>query len=193
MTLIENGVRPSEAGLLRAIDAQTSAVEAMPRAEPHMSAAYLAQSLAESSGVTGDGLGEVLAVARHHLTRALTLAPGNARGWMMLAGSRLGDGDEASAASALAVSFAADPHLPRLAPFRWPMALRLGGQLARDTREQANLEYLSFFRTQPEIAVRMALRQNRLAELTALASERGEDRERLDRVIRRMRPEGPGA
>ena len=183
----------SEAGLLRAIDAQTSAVAVMPRAEPHMNAACLAESLAEASGVIGESLDEVLAVARHHLTHALTLAPGNARGWMMLAGSRLRDGDEASVASALAVSFAADPHLPRRAPFRWPMALRLGGQLARGTREQANLEYLSFFRTQPEIAVRIALRQDRLAELTALTSERGEDRRQLERVVRRMQPDGAGA
>ena len=190
---MEAGARPSDAGILRAIDAQTAALAVMVRAGPHMDTAYLAQSLLESGGFAGTDRYEVREVARHHLARSLTLAPGNARGWMMLAGLRLGDGDEAGAASALAVSFAADPHLPRLAPFRWPMTLRLGGRVGRETRERAALEFLSFFRTQPEIATRIALRQDRLSELSALAAQRPEDRDRLRLMLARTRPAGTGA
>jgi hypothetical protein len=191
--LIQSGARPGDGGIIRAIDAQTASLGVMERAGPHMDTAYLAQALADSLGPTDRDVPEILSVARHHLGRALTLAPANARGWLMLAGHRLRDGDEPGAVSAVAVSFAADPHLPRLAPFRWPMAQSLGKHLARATREQANLEFLSFFRIEPEIAVRLALRQDRIAELTALANERGEDRERLARVVRGMRPAESGA
>ena len=184
-------MRPSDAGLLRAIDAQTAALAILDRAGPHMDTAYLAQALADSSGFADADLPAVLAVVRHHLDAALSLAPAQSRGWMMLAGIRLEDGEEANAAMALDVSFAADPHSPRLAPFRWPMTKRLGAQLSRTTRERASLEFLSFFRAQPETAVRIALRQDLLAELTALASDRGEDRVSLDRVLRRMRLDAP--
>jgi hypothetical protein len=189
--LVENGVRPSDAGILRAVDAQAAVLRVMARASPHMDTAYLAQSLAESAGFADADVPGVLAVAR--LVEALSMAPGHARGWLMFAGMRLGDGDEAGAASAIGVSFAADAHLPRLAPFRWPMTHRLGRHLPRSTRERASLELLSSFRAQPKIAVRMALRQDRLAELTALTSERSEDRRHLERVVPRMRPDGAGA
>ena len=48
--LIENGVRPGDAGIIRAIDAQTAALRVMARPEPHMDTAYLAQALAEAAG-----------------------------------------------------------------------------------------------------------------------------------------------
>ncbi len=150
--LIENGARPSDAGIVRAIDAQTAALRVMARPEPHMDTAYLAQSLAEAAGSTEADIADLLVVARHHIEQALTMAPGHPRGWFMLAGSRLRDGDDDGAARALSVSFAADPHLPLLAPFRWPLAHRLGSRLSRETREQANLEFLSFFHRQPEIS-----------------------------------------
>lgn len=188
--LLESGALPNEAGLLRAIEAQTGSIALLPRAEPHMRVAYMAQTLAESSGVAHNGTDELVAVARYHLARTLSLAPGNSRGWMMLAGTRLRDGDDQGAARALAVSFAADPHAPRLAPFRWPMVLRLGDRLTREARERAHLEFLSFFRSQPETAVRIALRQGRLAELEALARQDGRDADRLDRILQRMRPDG---
>ena len=80
---------------------------------------------------------------------------------MMLAGVRLSNGEEEAAARALQVSFAADPHVLLLAPFRWPLAGLLGSRLTREAREDASLEFLSFFRSFPEVAVRMALRRDR--------------------------------
>ena len=190
--LIENGVRPGDAGIVRAIDAQTAALRVMARPEPHMDTAYLAQSLAEAAGSTEADIADLLVVARNHVAQALTMAPGHPRGWVMLAGSRVRDGDDDGAARVLSVSFAADPHVPLLAPFRSPLTHRLGSRLSRETREQANLEFLSFFHRRPEAAVRIALRQDRLAALMALAEERDDDRDRLDSILRRMQYEGAG-
>ena len=113
-----------------------------------MDIAYLALALSENTNADSDRA-EMVGLAQGHLRVALALAPGNPRGWMMLAGVRLSDGDEQAAARALQVSFAADPHVPLLAPFRWPLTERLGGRLSREAREDANLEFLSFFRSFP--------------------------------------------
>ena len=51
LQLVEQGSRPGDAGLLRAIDAQAAALDIMPRGEVHMDTAYLAQALAESTSV----------------------------------------------------------------------------------------------------------------------------------------------
>lgn len=190
--MVENGSRPTDAGLVRAIEAQTAALAVMKRAEPHMDTAYLAQSLADSFGGVGEEATDMQRVASHHLTLALALAPGQPRGWLVLAGSRYRAGDANAAAQALDVSFDTDPHAPLLAPFRWPLANALATLLSRDTRERANLEFLSFFRAQPEIAVRIALRSDRLAALAALADERGDDRDRLANVLESMEYGGTG-
>jgi hypothetical protein len=105
---------------------------------------------------------------------------------------RLSNGEEEAAARALRVSFAADPHVPLLAPFRWPLAGLLGSRLTREAREDASLEFLSFFRSFPEVAVRMALRRDRLSELSVLVYERGSDRDRLAAILAKMRYQGAG-
>lgn len=192
LDLLRAGTRPSDAGLIRAIDAQHAALATMSSADVHMDVAYLAQALAESSGTSQDDSAQLVMLANRELRQSLALAPGNPRGWMMLAGARLNAGDNEGAAAALTVSFSADPHVPLLAPFRWAMALAVGKQLSRETREQANLEFLSYFRLAPESAVRQALRRDQLAALSALADDRGEDRERLERILNRMRYGGAG-
>jgi hypothetical protein len=111
----------------------------------------------------------------------------------MLAGLRLRAGDRPAAAEALSMSLLTNPHLPLLAPLRWPLALELGAGLSKEERERSNLEFLSFFRFQPETALRIALREDRLAELKALAGDRGEDRERLSGVLERLQFDRPGA
>ena len=191
LQLVKQGSRPSDAGLLRAIDAQAAALDIMPRGEVHMDTAYLAQALAESTSADEERA-ELVGLARRHLGAALALAPGNPRGWMMLAGVRVSNGEEVAAARALQVSFAADPHVLLLAPFRWPLAGLLGSRLTREAREDASLEFLSFFRSFPEVAVRMALRRDRLSELSVLTYERGSDRDRLAAILARMRYQGAG-
>lgn len=190
--LIRSGTRPSDAGLIRAIDAQHAALATMSRADVRMDVAYLAQALAESPDTNEADRAQLVSLANGELGQSLALAPGNPRGWMMLAGTRLNAGDRDGAAKALTVSFSADPHVPLLAPFRWALALAVGKQLSRETREWANLEFLSYFRLAPEMAVRQALRRQQLAALTALASDSGEDRDRLERILKRMRYGGAG-
>lgn len=192
LDLLRSGTRPSDAGLIRAIDAQHAALATMSRADVRMDVAYLAQALAESPDTNEGDRAQLLALANGELRQSLALAPGNPRGWMMLAGARLNAGDRDGAAQALTVSFAADPHIPLLAPFRWALALAVGKQLSRETRERANLEFLAYFRLAPEMAVRQALRRERLAALTALAGDSGEDRDRLAAILKRMRYGGAG-
>jgi hypothetical protein len=187
VALIESGVRPGEAGLLRAVEAQIEAARIVPRSSPHLNAAYIALALADAAASSRAAQDEYRDVGRHHLERALALGPAQPRGWLMLAGLRLRDGDAAAAAAALQLSFTVDPHLPALGPFRWPLALRLGGLLDRETRQRANLEFLSYFRRDPRTAVRLAIRHDRLTELTALAGDAGRDRDRLTAVMRRLR------
>jgi hypothetical protein len=49
--LVEAGIRPSEAGIFRAIEAQGQSLRYLPQADPHLRTAYLALSLAESSSL----------------------------------------------------------------------------------------------------------------------------------------------
>lgn len=182
LDLVEAGARPSEAGLLRAVDAQLKALAVMPRSETHMAVAYLSIALA-GSGAPSD---ELISVGRGHLERSLALAPGQPRAWFMLAGLRQRAGDLTGAAAALDLSFRADPHAPMLATFRWPMALSLGPMLDRTVREQANLEFLSYFRNRPQDALRQALRLNRFAELRALVAGSNADVDLLGRAEWRL-------
>ena len=109
---------------------------------------------------------------------------------MMLATVRLREGDPEQAASALSLSFLADPHAPFLASARWPLTFLVQDRLDRDTRQWANLEYVAFFRSQPEPATRLALRQGRIDELRALVLDSEMDTARLTRVLRQMQPGG---
>jgi hypothetical protein len=191
--LVEAGIRPSEAGIFRAIEAQGQSLRYLPQADPHLRTAYLALSLAESSSLPAAEESELIEVGKYHLVRALTLSPAQPRGWFMLAGLRLRAGDRPAAAEALSMSLLTNPHLPLLAPLRWPLALELGASLSKEERERSNLEFLSFLRFQPETALRIALREDRLAELKALAGDRGEDRDRLAGVLERLQFDRPGA
>jgi hypothetical protein len=186
LDLVEMGTRPSDAGLLRAADAQLAALEVMTQPESHMAIAYLSIALAGSSGQSPSSADELTSVGRIHLERSLALAPGQPRAWFMLAGLRQRAGDSAGAAAALDLSLRADPHAPMFAPFRWPMALSLGALLDRAAREWANLEFLSYFRERPQDALRQALRLNRFAELRALVGDSEADIDRLGRAERRL-------
>ena len=191
MELVEGGSRPSDAGLMRAIDSQTGALAVMPQPGSHMSVAYLSIALSKSAQFAGGAQEEELrTVGRYHLERALTLAPGQPRGWFMLAGLRLDSQDTMDASAALRLSFLADPHVPALAPFRWPMALILGKLLDRETRENANLEFLALFRTEPAAALRQALRLDRFYELSALAGESGADEALLAKTVAQLNIQG---
>jgi len=70
------------------------------------------------------------------------------------------------------------------------MALTLGGMLGRTARERSNLEFLSYFRVQPENALRQALRLDRFAELRALVSDAQADIDLLGRTERRLQRGG---
>jgi hypothetical protein len=182
--LLEAGSLPTEAGIKRAIVAQVDSLDALPQPLPHFNIAYLSAALAEASNLPEPDEEALLAVARHHLERALAMAPGHARAWFMLAGLRHNTGtDREAAARALALSFAADPHLPQLAPLRWPMSLVLEDRLDADARRQADAEFLTFFRTNPGEAARVALRSDRLPELRTLAARSDLDEQRLAAVL----------
>jgi hypothetical protein len=182
--LLEAGTLPAEAGITRAIVAQVASLDALPQPQPHFSIAYLSTALAEASDLPEPDEAELLSVARHHLERALAMAPGHARAWAMLAGLRHNAGaDPGAAARALVLSFAANPHLPQLAPFRWPMSLILQDRLDADARRQADAEFLTFFRMNPGEAARVALRSDRLPELRALAARSDLDTQRLATVL----------
>jgi hypothetical protein len=143
--------------------------------------------LAEASSLPEPDEAALLAVARHHLERALAMAPGHARAWFMLAGLRHNTGtDSEAAARALALSFAANPQVSQLAPFRWPMSLILGDRLSDGVHRQADAEYLTFFRTDPDAAARVALRSEWLPELRALATKSDADTQRLAAVLVRI-------
>ena len=115
------------------------------------------------------------------------MAPGHAHAWFMLAGLRHNSGtDPEAAARALAMSFDANPHLPQLAPFRWPMSLILGDRLPDGVRRRADAEFLTFFRTDPDTAARVALRSERLPELRVLATKSDLDTQRLAAVLGRI-------
>jgi hypothetical protein len=185
--LLEAGKLPTEAGIKQAIVAQIASLDVLPQPSPHFNIAYLATALAEASDLPERDEAALLAVARHHLERALAMAPGHPRAWFMLAGLRHNTGSDAEgAARALALSFAANPHVPLLAPFRWPMSLILGDRLPDGVRRQADAEYLTFFRTNPDAAARAALRSERLPELRALAIKSDVDAQRLAAVLRRI-------
>jgi hypothetical protein len=144
--LLEAGELPTEAGIKRAIVAQLESLDVLPQPLPHFNIAYLSTALAEESDLLEADEAALLAVARHHLERALAMTPGHARAWFMLAGLRHNTGtDPGAAARALALSFAANPHVPQLAPFRWPMSLILAGRLPDGVRRHADAEYLTFF------------------------------------------------
>ena len=49
-----------------------------------------------------------------------------------------------------------------------------------------------YWRSSSAYRVRIALRQDRLAALMALAEERGDDRDRLARIMQRMQYQGAG-
>jgi hypothetical protein len=165
----------------------------MPRAETHLDTALLTLSLADSAALPPEEEGELQAVARYHVAAALRRSPAQARGWLMAAALDLGTGDRDAAARALTLSFVANPHVPALGAARWPLAMELAGGLDRTTRERANLEFLSFFRRQPDAAIGIALRLDRLAELRALAGQDALDRERLARAVERVRYDWAGA
>jgi hypothetical protein len=186
LDLVEAGARPSDAGLLRAADAQLAALAALSQPESHMAIAYLSIALAGSDDQSLKSTDELISVGRGHLERSLALAPGQPRAWFMLAGLRQRAGDDEGAAAALDLSLRADPHAPMLAPFRWPLAVSLGALLERTAREQANLEFLSYFRSRPQDALRRALRLNRFAELRALVGESKADVDLLGRAERQL-------
>ena len=193
LALVQSGVRPADAGLQRAVDAQVTALVAMPRADTHLDAALLTLSLADGAGLPPAEADLLLGVARYHVAAALRRSPAQARGWLMAAALELGEGRRDAAARALTLSFAANPHVPALGASRWSMALALGGELDRTTREPANLEFPSLFRRQPDAAVSIALRLDRLAELRALAGQDALDQERLARAVERVRYDWAGA
>ena len=70
------------------------------------------------------------------------------------------------------------------------MVFALGSRLQREVRERGHLEFLSFFRTRPELAVRVALGENRLSELHALASDSPMDMQTFQTVLDRIRNPG---
>ena len=189
--LFEAGALPIASGMTRAIVAQTDSLAIMPEPGPHLTIAYMSTALTEGVGLAETQRDGLLDVARYHLERAIAMAPVQARGWFMLAGLRYNDGgDLDAAAQALTLSFASDPHSPLLAPFRWPMVFALGSRLQREDRERGHLEFLSFFRTRPELAVRVALGENRLSELHALASDSPMDMQTFQTVLDRIRNPG---
>lgn len=190
LALIEQGSPLTRAGSLRAVSAQETALDILPGSAPHLNVALIALSMFETGGGSSDEDAMLLEVARHHLDRSLALAPGQARAWMMLATVRLREGDPVQAAGALSLSFLADPHAPFLASARWPLTYLVQDRLDRDTRQWANLEYVAFFRSQPEPATRLALRQGRIDELRALVLDSEMDTARLTRVLRQMQPGG---
>lgn len=187
VALVQNGAMPSAAGLQRAVDAQISALATLPRPETHLDTALLILALIDARSMPAEDAAALRAAARDHLAKALRAAPSQARGWLMTAAIAQADGDRPAAARALAMSFTANPHFPALAVSRWPLALDLGEGLDRSTRERANLEFLSFFRLQPDAALALALRLDRLAELRALAGDDTLDRQKLDRAVERVR------
>lgn len=190
LSLIETSTPLTRGGSLRAVSAQESALDILPNSTPHLNVALIALSMFEAGGGSSDEDAMLLEVARHHLDRSLALAPGQARAWMMLATVRLREGDTAGAANALTLSFQADPHAPFLASARWPLSFLIQDRLDRETRQWANLEYIALFRSQPEAATRLALRQGRLDELRALALDSEMDTARLAVILRQMQPGG---
>ena len=193
LALVESGARPSEAGLHRAVEAQVTALRAMPRADTHTDTALLAMALVDGVRLPAGQEAALRAVARHHVEEGLRLAPAQMRAWLMAATLDLAAGQPDAAARALTLSFVANPHVPALGVSRWPMAMELGAKLDRPTRERANLEFLSFFRRQPDAAVSVALRLDRLAELRALTDEDAVDQERLARAVERIQYDWAGA
>lgn len=184
--VMRSGQMPDQPGIMRAVAAETGAVRILPRPETYLDLAFLTSSLAEAGDLDPANHSALRGAARQYLERALGTAPGEPRGWLMLAALRAESGDDAAAARALAVSYATNPHWPAIAPARWRIALRLGGRLSKEVREQAGIEFLSYFRLQPLDAVRLALGAGALAELSALASDRGIDRTRFHNVLDRM-------
>jgi hypothetical protein len=192
LELIESGANPTEAGMLRAINAQMASLEVLQQPMPHFNVAQVAISTIGLEGLgESDQQDENLLIARHHLERTLAMAPAQSRAWLMLAGVHIGEGEIALAARALTLSFRANPHFPVVAPVRWPMIFVVDRLLDRETREQAHLEFLAFFRLHPAAATRIALRIGRLAELQALASDEGSDAEMLESVVSSMNHYGP--
>ena len=59
--------------------AQVESLDALPQPLPHFNVAYLSAALAEASNLPEPDEAALLAVARHHLERALAMAPGHAR------------------------------------------------------------------------------------------------------------------
>ena len=193
LALVESGARPGDAGLHRAVEAQVAALRAMPRADTHTDTAFLALALVDGVKLPAEQEAALRAVARHHVDAGLRRAPAQLRGWLMVATLDLAAGDPDAAARALTLSFVANPHVPALGVSRWPMAMQLGAKLDRTTRERANLEFLSFFRRQPDAAVSLAVRLDRLAELRALAGDDAVDQERLARAVERIQYDWAGA
>lgn len=193
LALVQAGARPADTGLQRAVDAQIASLAAMPRAQTYLDMALLTLTLADTPLLPPGETVELVAAARSHVTAALHRSPAQARGWLTRAALDLAAGDRRAAAAALELSFVADPHLPALAAARWPMAVDLGNDLDRATRERASLEFLSFARRQPDAAVAIALRIDRLAQLRALASDDMRDRLRIDRAVERIRYDWAGA
>ncbi len=190
LELIEANTAPTRSGALRAVSAQEAALDILPGPVPHLNVALIALSMYETVSNGVDAEADLLQVATYHLDRSLALAPGQARAWLMLAGARLREGDTAGAANALTLSFQADPHAPFLASARWPLSFLIQDRLDRETRQWANLEYIALFRSQPEAATRLALRQGRIDELRALALDSELDTARLAVILRRMQPGG---
>lgn len=190
LALIETNTPPTRAGSLRVISAQEAALDILPSSVPHLNVALIALSMFETGSGSADDDAMLLQVAQYHLERSLALAPGQARAWMMLATVRLRQGNLEEAASALALSFQADPHAPFLATARWPLTFLVQDRLDRETRQWAALEYLAYFRSQPEPAARLALRQGRIDELRALVLDSEMDTARLAGILRQMQPGG---
>ena len=103
--LFEAGAMPIASGMTRAIVAQTDSLAIMPEPGPHLTIAYMSTALTEGVGLAETQRDDLLDVARYHLERAIAMAPGQARAWMMLAAVRSDGGDLDGAAKALTLSF----------------------------------------------------------------------------------------
>lgn len=161
--LFRSGDQPTVAGIERVIEAQTTAIWWLPVAStPHVGLGQVLMTLAANVGSTEIDRQALLDEAERQLRLGLTLAPADAMAWSQLATVLAVEGRADEAATALAMSFTADPHTTQLQTTRTSLGMTLWDRLDEGLRGLLKRELQTFYRLDPQAVMRTALRARTL-------------------------------
>lgn len=182
----------SEAGMSRLLASRRAVLADGYHADAHADIAVLLTNIVVAELNGNAPVAQVLDRARTHARSALRGDPASSRTWHVLATVDALSGDMTSAASALAMSYRADPYFPAMSVGRVRKAISLWSDLPSEVQERVRAEMKEAFRKDRELVVRLALSAGRIDDLrSSLAGDQG-DLRRLETMLRAMEEEISG-